>query len=145
MTGLYPTENRFVTYYSKAETDQLEFQTFLRGLSNMGIPRFRMEKSIMIGMTALLLGIKYFAQRTMIYHLPENLALPEKLQPAFEGADVDDMAYAGGPVVQETIADLRALKQAGNPFFLAVGIYQAHLPFNGQRNIGIFMIEQLLS
>ena len=29
------------------------------------IQRFRMEKSIMIGMTALLLGIKYFAKKTI--------------------------------------------------------------------------------
>ena len=55
-----------------------------------------------------------------IYHNPENIALPDSEQPAFEGADVGDPDYVKGPGMQKTIDDLRRAKEAGT-FFIAAG------------------------
>ncbi|MFZ5831778.1 MAG: sulfatase [Planctomycetota bacterium] len=48
--------------------------------------------------------------------------------PAFEAADVPDDAYGEGQLATHAIEKLRAM--AGRPFFLAVGMYRPHLPFN---------------
>ncbi|MDP7061324.1 MAG: sulfatase-like hydrolase/transferase [Planctomycetota bacterium] len=50
--------------------------------------------------------------------------------PYFEAADVPDQAYQDGQVADKTIADLKRLKDSGEPFFLACGFWRPHLPFN---------------
>lgn len=49
--------------------------------------------------------------------------------PVFEAADVPDNAYPDGQITDKTIADLKRMKQTGNPFFLACGFLKPHLPF----------------
>jgi iduronate 2-sulfatase len=49
--------------------------------------------------------------------------------PFCEAADVPDSAYDDGHVVKKTIADLRRLRDKGQPFFLACGFWKPHLPF----------------
>ncbi len=49
-------------------------------------------------------------------------------QPPFESADVDDDGYADGLNAAEAVRQLRQLKD--DTFFLAVGFYKPHLPFN---------------
>ena len=51
----------------------------------------------------------------------------------FEDADVPDNAYGDGKVAEQTIADLRELKESGKPFFLACGFIRPHLPFNAPK------------
>lgn len=51
--------------------------------------------------------------------------------PAFEIAEVPDNAYPDGQIAEKAIASLRQLK--GKPFFLAVGFYKPHLPFNAPK------------
>ncbi len=46
-----------------------------------------------------------------------------------EGPDVADNAYFDGLLAEKTIADLKRLKDAGQPFFLACGFVKPHLPF----------------
>ncbi len=53
--------------------------------------------------------------------------------PYCESADVPDEAYQDGKVAAKTIADLRRLKQSGQPFFLACGFWRPHLPFNAPK------------
>jgi len=53
--------------------------------------------------------------------------------PAFEGPDVPDNAYADGIISDNAIARLRKFAAAGEPFFLAVGFYKPHLPFNAPK------------
>jgi len=48
----------------------------------------------------------------------------------FEHADVDDEGYKDGRLAQDAIRELKALKAKAEPFFLAVGFYKPHLPFN---------------
>jgi arylsulfatase A-like enzyme len=50
--------------------------------------------------------------------------------PAYESTEVPDDAYPDGKTTKKAIAELRRLKQAGKPFFLAVGMLRPHLPFN---------------
>lgn len=48
---------------------------------------------------------------------------------AYEAADVPDTQYADGQIADEAIVRLRAAKERGAPFFLAVGFLKPHLPF----------------
>jgi arylsulfatase A-like enzyme len=47
----------------------------------------------------------------------------------YESPDVPDDAYPDGKTALKTIEDLRRLKQAGKPFFLACGFVKPHMPF----------------
>ncbi len=51
--------------------------------------------------------------------------------PAYEAADVGDDDYADGLGAEKAIAELRRLKD--KPFFLAVGFFKPHLPFNAPK------------
>ena len=52
---------------------------------------------------------------------------------ATENADVSDDAYYDGAQTTMAIAELGRLAKEGNPFFLSVGYYRPHLPFNAPR------------
>ena len=47
--------------------------------------------------------------------------------------DVPDNAYFDGRVAEAAIKTLREIEQSGNPFFLAVGFWKPHLPFNAPK------------
>jgi iduronate 2-sulfatase len=51
--------------------------------------------------------------------------------PAFEAADVPDDAYPDGANTARAIRELNRLKD--KPFFLAMGLYKPHLPFNAPK------------
>lgn len=73
------------------------------------------------------------------YATPEALALMADTRnrdrkgrprgPAVEAADVPDDTYVDGKVARLAASTLAALKQRGEPFFLAVGMAKPHLPF----------------
>jgi iduronate 2-sulfatase len=65
----------------------------------------------------------YFGNRDLhrIHELPKGMA--------WESAEVDDEAYADGRIAAEGVARLRAAKERGQPFFLALGFVKPHLPF----------------
>jgi len=69
------------------------------------------------------------------YLTPEAQAIAAKTErgrgPAYESADVPDTAYPDGVVATRAVETLRRLK--GRPFFLAVGFYKPHLPFNAPK------------
>ena len=50
--------------------------------------------------------------------------------PPYERAVVPDTAYPDGVVAQRAVETLRELSQQDQPFFLGVGFYKPHLPFN---------------
>ncbi|WP_375585410.1 sulfatase [Cyclobacterium xiamenense] len=64
--------------------------------------------------------------RTSYYGRPTNRSLPP-----FEAADLDDEGYADGHNAAAAIQQLRQLKDS--TFFLAVGFYKPHLPFNAPK------------
>lgn len=53
--------------------------------------------------------------------------------PFCEWAEVPDSAYDDGKLALRAVADLRRLKEKGEPFFLAVGFWKPHLPFNAPK------------
>lgn len=52
---------------------------------------------------------------------------------AIESADVPDSAYADGRIADEGIQRLRAAKERGTPFFLALGFVKPHLPLTAPK------------
>ena len=51
-------------------------------------------------------------------------------RPPFESADVDDQGYPDALLADEAVKQLRQLNNLDQPFFLALGFYRPHLPFN---------------
>jgi iduronate 2-sulfatase len=51
--------------------------------------------------------------------------------PAFEMANVPDNAYPDGQIAEKAIQTMRQLN--GKPFFMAVGFFKPHLPFNAPK------------
>ena len=65
------------------------------------------------------------------YRLPENQNSGK--QAAWEAADVDDEAYSDGKLASLAIKRLGELHREQQPFFLAVGFFKPHLPFNAPK------------
>jgi len=65
------------------------------------------------------------------YVLPENQQSGK--QSPTEIADVPDEAYRDGQLAKLAIETLENLKQQARPFFLAVGFFKPHLPFNAPK------------
>ena len=63
------------------------------------------------------------------YVVPHNQG-KEKKQAAYEVADVADNAFPDGKLANLAIKTLENLKKDGGTFFLAVGFFKPHLPFN---------------
>ena len=51
----------------------------------------------------------------------------------YEMGNVDDTGYVDGLTAQLAIRKLRDLKKKGKPFFLGVGFFKPHLPFNSPK------------
>jgi iduronate 2-sulfatase len=65
------------------------------------------------------------------YALPRGDA-PGKQAP-YEAADVPDDGYDDGKLASLAVTTLESLKGGGQPFFLAVGFFKPHLPFNAPK------------
>lgn len=65
--------------------------------------------------------------------IPPNLASGTGTRRMTECRDVPDSAYFDGRVADRAIKTLRQLKQAADTFFLAVGFWKPHLPFNAPK------------
>jgi iduronate 2-sulfatase len=69
--------------------------------------------------------------------LPPNLASPAPRRytdvPLYECRDVPDDAYYDGRVAAEAVRVLGELAAAPDPFFLAVGFWKPHAPFNAPK------------
>ncbi len=78
-------------------------------------------------------GRGYLTKEAIAQMEKYNKAYP-KMQgrgPAFEAADVPDSAYPDGCNTDYAIKQLNRLKD--RPFFLAMGLYKPHLPFNAPK------------
>jgi len=62
--------------------------------------------------------------------LPPNTASGKR---GSESRDVPDNAYYDGRIAEKAIGALRELKKQRPPFFLAVGFWKPHLPFNAPK------------
>jgi len=139
LSGVRPTRDRFVTYYTRLDED-LPGTTSLPGL-------FRENGYITISngkiyhhstddrnsWTEVWNPQPTNASGWRDYQTPENIALAS-VEGArglpYERAVVDDDAYFDGRVATKSIEDLQELAAGEAPFFLAVGFRKPHLPFN---------------
>jgi len=78
-------------------------------------------------------GRGYLTQEAIAQMEQYNKAKPnmQGRGPAFEAADVPDSAYPDGSNTEYAIKQLRRLKDKS--FFLAMGFYKPHLPFNAPK------------
>ena len=54
-------------------------------------------------------------------------------QSAYEILDVPDSSYSDGKLTDSAIRKLKAFRSSDRPFFLAVGFFKPHLPFNAPK------------
>lgn len=134
MTGLYPTPDRFVRYYARADEDAPEvpdipswFQS--KGYTTISNGKIYHDKEDNAGSWDEV----YRPNDFRVYLLPENQGKPYNEQVAWEAADVEDDAYPGGQLANKVIEDLRRAKAAGTPFFITAGFTKPHLPFNAPK------------
>ena len=138
LTGLRPTRDRFLTYFTYAEKDAPEA---------IPIPQYFKDH----GYTTISNGKIFHNQddhaqawdinrrpnaagRPMDYYLPESLSAdPDGRGKPYESAEAHDTVYNDGKIAEFAIRDLRALSQSGKPFFMAVGFWKPHLPFNAPK------------
>jgi iduronate 2-sulfatase len=149
LSGVYPTANRFVNYFTRKDNDFPNHPSLPKYFKNNGY-------------TTLSLGKVY-------HHIDDDLGAwssepyspdhdgigwqaylteeskkiieanrdPEKpnavIGPPFEAADVADNKYPDGMVAEQAMDELENFKKNGEPFFLAVGFVKPHLPFNAPK------------
>ncbi|MDX2444870.1 MAG: sulfatase, partial [Bacteroidales bacterium] len=63
----------------------------------------------------------------------ENRQSMDRQVKPYEVADVDDMGYPDGISANIAIQKLKELSKKGKPFFLGVGFFKPHLPFNAPK------------
>ncbi|MDA1068607.1 MAG: sulfatase [Verrucomicrobia bacterium] len=63
----------------------------------------------------------------------KNNTVSELLNVRAENYDVPDTAYFDGRIAEKAVAALGALAKEDRPFFLAVGFWKPHLPFNAPK------------
>jgi len=142
LTSVRPNVNRFIDYDTWADIDVPDVLTLPNHFKNNGyhtisngkIFHHKLDKKESWSEVPWqpiedIKGTKYWRD----FQLKENIEvmkLNDGSGPAFENADVDDNAYFDGKIAKRSIEDLRRLKEMNRPFFLAVGFYKPHLPFN---------------
>ncbi|MGJ7025685.1 sulfatase [Petrimonas sulfuriphila] len=63
-----------------------------------------------------------------------NYINPKTLRgPYCESAEVPDSAYDDGKLALKAISDLKRMKKTDKPFFIGVGFWKPHLPFNAPK------------
>ena len=137
LTGIRPTSNRFLTYFSSIKKEAPNVLNLVQHLKNEGYTTISNNK-----ITHLKNDIDEWDQEWYPsengwrnYISEENITLEEngKHGNAYENIDVKDDAYDDGKTANKSIEDLKKLKKEGNPFFLAVGFVKPHLPFNAPK------------
>ena len=140
LTGLRPTRNTFLHYYTRADKDAPNIKTLPELLRDNGYYTISNGKVFHdLDDNALAWDENWRISGKSSwrdYLLPENIQIDEidnQRGPAFEKADVHDTLYIDGKTAEKSIRDLRRLSGIKEPFFLAVGFVKPHLPFNAPK------------
>jgi iduronate 2-sulfatase len=138
MSGIRPTNRRFLYYNSKVEEDapdqvtlpQVFKQNNYHTISNgkvFHITEDTESKSWSEPAWLAPLSNKAFLDNSTANYIG---GIPDRTRgPWFEGADVDDFQYTDGQIALKTIKDLERMKKDNKNFFIACGFYRPHLPF----------------
>ena len=141
MTSIRPARGRFTSYRTWAERDAPNAKPLHTHFKEQGYYTVSLGK-ILHNPEDHVEGwseAPWRPDRRDHYLRPENAKVHEKRRvesspalargPAWESADVSDVAYDGGQLARRAMEDLRRLKKREEPFFLAVGFFKPHLPF----------------
>jgi arylsulfatase A-like enzyme len=148
LSGLRPSSERFVNYYTRKDTDAPDVSS---------LPMWFKEN----GYTTLSRGKIYHHSDDDLGAWSEEPYLPAAgigwqsyltqeseeivesnrtedhpnrvLGPAYEAADVEDSAYPDGMLSEQILKDLARFSESGEQFFLSVGFWKPHLPFNAPK------------
>lgn len=134
MTGLYPTSERFVTYYSRAQEDApgiVDIPGHFKANGYVTISNGKVYHHADDNTNSW--HEIHRPADFRVYLKPENQGREWKEMAAYEDADVPDNAYPGGALADKIIGDLRRAKREGTPFFITAGFTKPHLPFNAPK------------
>jgi arylsulfatase A-like enzyme len=142
LTGRRPTRDRFTTYYARADEDLPEARTLPEHFREHGYAAVSLGKVFHDADDAA--GRSWTAEPWLPktkgnwrdYLLEESQAAAadnDGKGPPYECADVADNAYKDGQVADRALEELRRLAGEDDPFFLAVGFFKPHLPFNAPK------------
>jgi iduronate 2-sulfatase len=142
MTGLRPTFNRFITYFTWADKDAPGIKT---------LPTLFRENGYHTISNGKIFHNQYDSKESWDenwrpevstswrdYQIQENIILDtlagrNQRGPAWECFDGPDSLYFDGRMALKSIRDLQKLATIDKPFFLATGFLKPHLPFNAPK------------
>ena len=137
LTGVRPTANRFLNYYSRIKEDMPDVVNMAQYFKDRGYSTVSNNKITHIKNDIDAWDDEWHPQaKTWRNYLSEeNLILEasNKAGYAYENIDVPDAAYIDGQTALKSIEDLKQFKADRKPFFLAVGFVKPHLPFNAPK------------
>ncbi|EWH10515.1 Iduronate-2-sulfatase [Catenovulum agarivorans DS-2] len=145
LTGLRPTEERFIDYKAMAEKDVPGAKSLPQvlkesGYYTMGIGKiFHKAQDLAEESWSEPLQHSGLPHATMLNPDSKNYLKVNKKKPNrpngpwYEIADVQDEDYPDGKVKQKALVALEKLAQNEQPFFLSVGFIRPHLPFNAPK------------
>ena len=139
LTGIRPTPERFLRYYTRIDEDLPNAVTLPGLLKDNGYTTISNGKVSHIPEDMKHTWSEVWLPEIEVswrdYQSEENIKaeMEDKNFPAYESADVDDRAYFDGKIASKTIEDLKKLKNSNNPFLLFVGFVKPHLPFNAPK------------
>lgn len=135
LTGLRPTRHHFVTHKDWADTIAPNVTCLSQHFKNHGYYTISRGKVFHHMEDRSESWDENWRPETRYrdYQIPENILMQkegDRNGPAFESAPVHDTVYRDGKLANKAIEDLKRLKEMDMPFFLAVGFFKPHLPFN---------------
>lgn len=137
LTGVRPTPNRFLTYYSRIKKDMPDVINMAQYFKDRGYSTVSNNKITHIKNDIDAWDDEWYpkSKTWRNYLSEENLILlaSNKAGYAYENIDVPDAAYIDGQTALKSVEDLKQFKAEGKPFFLAVGFVKPHLPFNAPK------------
>ncbi len=154
MTGIKPTKNRFVNYYTHAQKDVPGALSIPQHFKNNGYYTISNGK-IFHNQDDILESWSEEPWRPVPrngnwrnYITDENLNIADSISDGrswpYEWVEAHDTAYFDGLMTQKSIRDLRRLKEMDTSFFLAAGFLKPHLPFNApQKYWDMYPMDQI--
>lgn len=144
LSGIRPTRQRFVTFYSKVEEEVPGAVTLPEHFKNNGYHTISLGKVFHHGDDSEQSWSEpewrpewrsYVTDEAEeIMNQPDNVTQwGWRKGPAYEAGAVHDTAYSDGKTTVRAIEALRRMKAEDKPFFLAVGFYKPHLPFTAPK------------
>lgn len=148
LSGLRPTPNRFVNYFTKKDIDAPDVASLPMWFKENGYTTLSRGKiyhhadddiaawSEKPYLPKVGIGFQSYIteESKKIVESNKTTSNPNQIiGPAYEAADVDDNGYPDGMVADKAIEDLSRFSETGEPFFLAIGFWKPHLPFNAPK------------